>query len=256
MGFRRFWQKGAKGKAKNLPKHFILQYESLSAQEKATHVRFRLSQDLFYPCLHDATSETGFDRHYVYHPAWAIRIVNALNPKRHIDISSTLHFCSMLSAIVPTDFYDYRPADLVLDNLTSTFADLTNLPFADNSVPSLSCMHTVEHIGLGRYGDSLDYDGDLKAVAELKRVISPGGSLLFVVPLGRESVICFNAHRIYDKQQVLTLFNDMELVDFTLIPEDGKDGGLVLDPSDELLAKQFYGCGCFWFKKGLHNEGR
>ena len=85
--------------------------------------------------------------------------------------------------------------------------------------------------------------------SELKRVLSPGGTLLFVVPLGRESVICFNAHRIYDKQQVLTLFNDMELVDFTLIPENGKDGGLVSNPSDELLNRQFYGCGCFWFKK-------
>jgi len=239
MRFKRFWRR----------RHFLSQYKSLSEQEGTTHARFRLSSDLFYPCLNDVTQETAFDRHYVYHPAWAMRIVASINPGRHVDISSTLHFCTMLSTIVPTDFYDYRPANLVLDNLTSSFADLTDLPFPADSVPSLSCMHTVEHIGLGRYGDVLDYDGDLKAIAELKRVVSPGGSLLFVVPLGRESVICFNAHRIYDKQQVLTLFSDMELVDFTLIPEDGADGGLVANPSDELLARQFYGCGCFWFKK-------
>jgi len=208
-----------------------------------------MSSDLFYPCLNDDTQATAFDRHYVYHPVWAMRIIKSINPDRHVDISSTLHFCTMLSVVVPTDFYDYRPADLVLDNLTSSFADITKLPFPTDSVPSLSCMHTVEHIGLGRYGDELDYDGDLKAIAELKRVVSPRGSLLFVVPLGRESVICFNAHRIYDKQHVFTLFSDMELMDFTFIPEDGKDGGLVSDPSDELLAKQFYGCGCFWFKK-------
>ncbi|MEC3878253.1 DUF268 domain-containing protein [Parapedobacter sp. 10938] len=249
MRFERFWSR-VRGKRKGLPRNFFLQYESLSEQEQTSNARFRISPDLFYPCLTDATSNTAFDRHYVYHPAWAMRIIKSINPDRHVDISSTLHFCSMLSAVVPTDFYDYRPADLVLDNLTSSFADITCLPFPDDSVLSLSCMHTVEHIGLGRYGDKLDYDGDLKAIFELKRVIAPGGSLLFVVPLGGESVICFNAHRIYDKQQVLALFSDMELMDFTLIPEDGADGGLVHNPSDALLAKQFYGCGCFWFRKG------
>ncbi len=241
------WQK--RKEKQGLPKAFITEYQAIVAQAQRTSTRFRVSEGLLHPCLDDATRETGFDRHYIYHPAWAMRIVTRLNPKQHIDISSTLHFCSMLSAVVPTEFYDYRPADLVLDNLTSSFAELTNLHFADNSVASLSCMHTIEHVGLGRYGDPLDYDGDLKAIAEIKRVLAPGGSLLFVVPLGRESVICFNAHRIYDKQHVLTLFADMELMDFSLIPEDGKDGGLVSDPSDALLQKQFYACGCFWFKK-------
>jgi len=246
--FKQLWKKKKAGKI-NLPNIFLTQYESLLKQQQLTLPRFHLSPELFYPCLDEATQETGYDRHYVYHPAWAMRIVARLNPPLHVDISSTLHFCSMLSAVVPTAFYDYRPADLVLDNLTSSFADLTDLFFADGSVSSLSCMHTVEHVGLGRYGDPLDYDGDRKAIAELKRVLAPGGSLLFVVPLGRESVICFNAHRIYDKDQVLDLFSDMELMDFTLIPESGKDGGLVADPPDELLNRQFYACGCFWFKK-------
>lgn len=32
--------------------------------------RFRIEWDDMYPCLNDRTEETGFDRHYVYHPAW------------------------------------------------------------------------------------------------------------------------------------------------------------------------------------------
>ncbi|NDC42314.1 MAG: DUF268 domain-containing protein, partial [Chitinophagia bacterium] len=56
------------------------------------------------------------------------------------------------------------------------------LPFESDSIPSLSCMHTIEHVGLGRYGDQLDPQGDLKAIAELKRVVQPGGDLLFVTP--------------------------------------------------------------------------
>lgn len=232
-----------------LNRKFVAEFDELSQMEDLTRKRFKFSQDDFFPCLHDNTADTGFDRHYVYHPAWAARIISRIRPEKHVDISSTLHFCSILSAFIPVDFYDYRPANLVLGQLRSMSADLLSLPFKDNSIPSLSCMHTVEHVGLGRYGDPLDYDGDLKAIKELKRVLAVGGHLLFVVPLGRESRIFFNAHRVYTKQHALDLFADLQLVDFSLIPEDESDGGLVSDPSDQLLDKQVYGCGCFHFTK-------
>ncbi|TCD12757.1 DUF268 domain-containing protein [Pedobacter frigidisoli] len=228
---------------------FNADFEQLNNLEKLTHKRFTLDEKNLYPCLNDNTEETGFDRHYVYHPAWAIRILLQNKPKKHVDISSTLHFCAALSAFLPVDFYDYRPAKIELSNLKSLAGDLMQLPFESNSVTSLSCMHTIEHVGLGRYGDPLDYDGDLKAINELKRVLAPDGTLLFVVPLGAIDTICFNAHRIYSKKQVLSLFSDLVLKEFSLIPENEMDGGLIIDPSDELLSKQFYGCGCFWFTK-------
>lgn len=224
-------------------------FRRLGELGKSSHKRFTLDEKDFLPCLNDNTPNTGFDRHYVYHPAWAARIIAQVRPDKHVDISSTLHFCSILSAFVPVDFYDYRPASLVLSKLESSSADLLSLPFKDNSVNSLSCMHTVEHIGLGRYGDPLDYDGDIKAIKELKRVLAAGGHLFFVVPIGRENRIFFNAHRVYTKQQVLELFSDMILKDFSLIPEDELDGGLVSDPDATLLDKQVYGCGCFYFTK-------
>ena len=227
----------------------LAEYHQLTQLEKISQKRFTLHEEDLYPCLNDNTPNTGFDRHYVYHPAWAARIIAEAKPEKHVDISSTLQFCSILSAFVPVDFYDFRPANLTLSRLNSLSADLLSLPFENNSLVSLSCMHTIEHIGLGRYGDPLDYDGDIKAITELKRVLAVGGHLLFVVPLGRENRIFFNAHRVYTKGQVLELFSDLELKDFTLIPEDEKDGGLVSNPDDLLLEKQVYGCGCFYFTK-------
>jgi hypothetical protein len=66
-------------------------------------------------------------------------------------------------------------------------------------------MHVVEHVGLGSYGDSLDPNGDLKAMSELKRVLSINGNLLFVVPVGKPRVM-FNAHRIYSYEQIIECF--------------------------------------------------
>lgn len=95
----------------------------------------------------------------MYHPAWALRILQKTMPKIHVDISSSIYFIAMASAFVPIKFFDYRPALLNLSNVETGYADITELPFDDNSVESLSCMHVVEHIGLERYGDPLNPKG-------------------------------------------------------------------------------------------------
>lgn len=201
-----------------------------------------------FPCLSDRTAATPFDPHYIYHPAWAARVLARTRPEYHVDISSTLHFCSIVSAFLPVRFYDFRPADLRLDNLSTGAADLLALPFPDDSIPSLSCMHVLEHVGLGRYGDPLDPEGDRKAAGELRRVLSPGGTLLAAVPVGK-SRIQFNAHRIYSFDQVSDLFAGLKLEDFSLITDLAEDGGFIPEASRELADAQSYGCGCFRFTK-------
>jgi SAM-dependent methyltransferase len=155
-----------------------------------------------------------------------------------------------VSAFIPVRFYDYRPARLPLSNLTSEHADLLALPFPSGSVESLSCMHVIEHVGLGRYGDPIDPEGSFKAVHELKRVLRQGGRLLFVVPIGAAARVQFNAHRIFTAALVRELFEDaFDLEQFVLIPDDPADGDLIVDPPPEMLARQYYACGCFWFTK-------
>lgn len=201
-----------------------------------------------YPCLYDKTENTGFDRHYVFHTAWAARVILKNRPLKHVDVSSSLYFCSILSASLPIEFFDYRPATLGLDNLRSERGDLLRLPFENGTIQSISCMHVVEHIGLGRYGDPLDSNGDLQAMAELKRVLAPSGDLLFVVPVGRPRVM-FNAHRIYSYEQILHYFSDLILKEFALIPDEEAIGGLIRQANPKLVSEQTYGCGCFWFRK-------
>jgi len=207
--------------------------------------RFTIKTSDAYPCLKDKIVKTPFDHHYIYHPAWAARVLAQTRPAFHIDISSILNFSTIVSAFVPVKFYDYRPADLKLNNLESGFADLKQLSFSDNSVPSLSCMHTIEHIGLGRYGDEIDPQGDIKSINELKRVLQTGGDILFVTPLGR-SRIEFNAHRIYSFEQIIEYFSPFSLKEFSLIPDAG---GIISNADPALVKEQDYGCGCFWFKK-------
>lgn len=212
--------------------------------------RFHLEWSDEYLYLDDNTNNLGFDRHYVYHTAWAARILAQYRPAVHVDISSYVYFNALVSAFIPIQFYDYRPAAITLSNLTSNAADLTNLHFPNESIQSLSCMHVVEHIGLGRYGDALDPDGDLRAMDELQRVLAPGGLLLFAVPITGKPRIRFNGCRLYSYQQIIESFPGLELLNFALVPDKAYKGGHLIECATEDDAnRQKYGCGCFLFRK-------
>ena len=109
-------------------------------------------------------------------------------------------------------------------------------------------MHVIEHVGLGRYGDPLDPNGDIKAIDELKRVTALGGYIIFVTPVGRPT-IKYNAHRIFSYEQIISRFSGCQLTEFSLIQDDNIGGSIFYNADPQLVAKQSYGCGLFVFKK-------
>jgi len=226
--------------------NYLKDYRVFANQIKLLqHNRFRIIWEYKYPCLNDKTATTAFDGHYIYHTAWAARVLAHSKPNKHIDIGSYLYFSTITSAFIPIDFYDYRPVKLELSDLCSKHCDLVNLPFKSNSIHSLSCMHTIEHVGLGRYGDPIDPNGDLKAIREIRRVTAKKGNLLMVVPIGKKK-LQFNAHRIYDYIEFLSYFPDFKLNQFALVTDTNN---FVINPSVAKINKQIYGCGCFWLQK-------
>ena len=227
---------------------FLFDFRRFRLQSRDYEQRFACLWKDRLACVNERSETTEFDRHYVLHTAWAARILARTVPREHVDIASSLYFVSTVSAFYPVRFYDYRPVDLNLEGLQSNAADLLDLPFPDLSIRSLSCMHVVEHVGLGRYGEPLDPAGDLKAIAELRRVLAAEGNLLFVVPVGRPKIM-FNAHRIYSYGQIVSYFTELELAEFALIPDNPEDGNIIYNADQKLVDAQEYGCGCFWFQK-------
>ncbi len=197
------------------------------------------------PALHDRLSAHEKDAHYFYLGPWAARRIVATAPRYHVDIGSQTHLPTILSVTLPVVYVDYRPLVTHLPNFQSIAGDLVHLPFAADSIASLSCLHVAEHVGLGRYGDPIDPAGTKKAAQELARVLAPGGNLFFAVPVGRERV-AFNAHRVHAAETIRDYFGTLQLREFSGVD----DGGRHLEniPIDR-LSKEEYGCGYFWFTK-------
>ncbi|MCB0097692.1 MAG: DUF268 domain-containing protein [Caldilineaceae bacterium] len=205
----------------------------------------RLSLQNGYPQLLDRTISTPYDPFYFYQDVWAFQKVRQSAAPRHVDVGSNVRWVGLLTNITTVQFVDIRPLEAQLDNFFSISGSILALPFANNTVTSLSCLHVAEHIGLGRYGDPLDPMGTLKAARELARVLAPGGSLYFSVPVG-EPRVCFNAHRIHAPRQIVHYFNELALADFAGITDSGR---YMRQASMDDFAHAEYSCGLFHFRK-------
>lgn len=198
-----------------------------------------------FPVLSDRLPTTPFDPHYFYQGNWLARRLAQVRPLQHIDVGSSVLTMGVLSAHVPTIFVDYRPLVVRQSGLNCIAADITRLPFADRSRQSLSCLHVIEHIGLGRYGDPLNTEGGRLAARELQRIVSEGGKLYLSTPIGRERV-CFNAHRVFAPMTILDWFSELKLISFSYVSDEGslhENVSLVDVPELE------YGCGFFEFQR-------
>lgn len=212
--------------------------------EMSGEIPFGIFRNL-HPCLHDKVITTPFDSHYFYQDIWAFKHIKESNFPLHVDIASRAIYVGILTSITEVIAVDIRPLKANLPGLKPLSGSIVELPFRNESVVSLSCLHVAEHIGLGRYGDPLDPEGTRKAAMELERVLAPGGNLYFSLPVGRDR-LCFNAHRIHDPLSILQYFSNLDLVEFSGV-DDGGQFVRKIEPS--CFSTKNYSCGMFWFRK-------
>jgi len=198
-----------------------------------------------YPFLHERTASHGVDPHYFYQAFWAARKIFAQHPDVHYDVGSQANYVGMVAAAIPVRFVDLRPFGVDMPELQDDRGTVLDLPYETGSIRSLSCLHVIEHIGLGRYGDPIDPDGPAKAAAELTRVLGQGGNLYVSVPVGR-SAVEFNAHRVLDAVEFARSFAPLSLVEFSMVDDDGR---FRVDVPMSAASDQNFACGFFHFRR-------
>ena len=71
---------------------------------------------------------------------------------------------------------------------------------------------SIEHDGLGRYGDPINPKGDLEFMARAKKLLKEDGAMILAVPFGRDC-LCWNAHRIYGRLRLPLLLKGWNILD-------------------------------------------
>jgi SAM-dependent methyltransferase len=158
------------------------------------------------PCIRDNTQSTPVDASYFYQDTWAFEKILQQKPAFHVDVGSHHKFVGLLSKVLPVTMVDIRPLPVSLDSLCFKAGTVLDLPYPDLSVPSVSSLCVIEHIGLGRYGDPLDINGTQKALKELQRIVAPKGDLYLSLPIDDDNRTYFNAHRAFKTDYLEQLF--------------------------------------------------
>ena len=217
--------------------------------------RPELPMTRFYPCLADRWGEAGDLKDGYFHQDLLVaQRIHDLKPRRHIDIGSRIDgFVAHVASFRAIEIFDIRPLSFTARNITFGQCDLSQtLPLElIGCSDSVSCLHALEHFGLGRYGDPIDPDGHKKALANLISMLQPGGHLFLSVPIGPQRVE-FNAHRVFHPRHIVNLAGPSVALDrFSYIDDAGHlhEGC----PITGMTADEVYGCnygvGIFEFKK-------
>ena len=178
------------------------------------------------PVLTDHIAESGVAKgQYFHQDIYVARRIFEQSPKRHIDIASRVDgFVSSVSVFRPIDVVDIRPLTTSAKNITFLQADLMSPAVVEKigTSDSVSCLHAIEHFGLGRYGDPIDPDGHIKGLLNVASLVKKKGILYVSIPIGPERVE-FNGHRIFDVMTVPKILgNDFDLEVFTYIDDAGE----------------------------------
>lgn len=208
-----------------------------------------------YPILNDLNEENGtMDRIYFQQDLYVAQEIFKMNPARHVDVgSSVAGFVGHVASFREIEVFDVRPLALEMRNLQfkkrDFMAELTDELI--ECTDSLSCLHALEHFGLGRYGDPVDVNGHEKGFENLARMVKKEGMLYLSVPLGPLRVE-FNAHRVFSADYLFNMVKKhFDVKAFTYISDNKK---IHIDvPTDaESIKRNFgckYGCAIFCLKK-------
>lgn len=145
---------------------------------------------------------------------------------------------NLLNALVDSNIRNKKVAvvgsrnpwiEAILLNLENNVTTIEyNIPITTHDNPNLTCkgyfeffvnnintfdaivsFSSIEHSGLGRYGDPLDPDGDIKTMQVIHNNLKQDGLLIWGAPVGKDC-IAWNAHRVYGEIRLPLLFKNFK----------------------------------------------
>lgn len=206
------------------------------------------------PILREFDTQAGSaSGHYFHQDLLVASQIYKASPARHIDIGSSIDgLVAHVASFRKIEVMDVRKLnDTGHENIVFYQADLMDPNNArQNITDSLSCLHAIEHFGLGRYGDPIDPDGHKKGFINLLRMLQPEGTLYISFPIGMANAVYFNAHRIFHPKDILSWTDPADMPDLIRFDYVDDEGNLHqnVDLMDEELDVR-YGCGIYTLKK-------
>lgn len=207
----------------------------------------------FHPMLNDSLNQAGISKgHYFHQDLLVASYIYKANPKTHIDIGSRIDgFVAHVASFRKIQIVDIRNLNKIgHENISFIKLDLTKNFNSSLLSDSVSCLHAIEHFGLGRYGDTIDPAGYIKGFNNILKIIKKKGILYISFPISKNNEIHFNSQRVFNPNEIFNWVakeNNILLKNFDYVDSQG-DLHLNTKISDIENIKE-YGCGIYTFIK-------
>jgi SAM-dependent methyltransferase len=232
-------------------------YSKIKRQIRDAHISIKTSLNM--PCPQDKFKKAGTCKgHYFNQDLLIAEKIAVKKPERHVDIGSSVYgFVSHVAAFRNIEIFDIRPLEIdVFPQIKFIQCDMMKpLPdFLREYSDSVSCLHALEHFGLGRYGDPVNINGSIQGFRNMAHIVKPGGTLYVSVPIGSERIE-FNGHRVFAIQSIIKMGENenLKLEEFSFVDDSGNLHRKV-DLTDKIVNENAgctFGCGIFEFEKKL-----
>ena len=237
--------------AKRLP-GFFADLRRFKASKAGSASKDLFQVIVFNPSLEDRYAESGMVKgHYFHQDLLVAQRVSANQPRLHVDIGSRVDgFVAHVAAFRRIVVFDVRPLSSGIRNVEFVRVDIS-APLASylhDYCDSISCLHALEHFGLGRYGDPISYDGHIAGLLNIHQILQKGGKFYLSVPIGPQRIE-FNAHRVFSIQYLARLLQtDYRIDRFSFVDDKGELHEIAR--IDDAEAKRNFGChyGCGIFE--------
>lgn len=196
------------------------------------------------PIFKDYRVDNGdLDPHYFLQDFIVAKDIFMEEIDKVIDVGSRVDgFISKLALFTKVEMLDIRPSLIPLENVSSIQVDFMQRNIILPTSKCVTSLHTVEHVGLGRYGDPVNPNGREKFISNLSRMTERGGLLYLSAPVSQDERVEFNAHYVsspdfYEEK----LLEDYDIIRKWLI----EDNGRLIDAQTFSNTKIAYGL-CIW----------
>ena len=245
------------------PKRLFIMLKARSnrtfAKDKKEFLKQKGSDNSFswgrlYPILFEKQDEGGIMKgDYFHQDLYVAQQIYKANPQKHLDIGSrTDGFVAHVASFREIEIIDIRPIRSRVKNIVFRQADLMLLPEdLINYYDSVSSLHAIEHFGLGRYNDPIDYYGHLKGIENITQILKSGGVFYFSAPVGPQRVE-FNAHRVFSLEYLINIFSPNYIIRSFSYVNDMGDFFENAELTEQSIRSNFscrYGCGIFILEK-------
>lgn len=201
----------------------FLQSDIATYQQLNQRLSFAIDEKCMWPVIVDKFDQAGSIGNYFWQDLWAARLIIEQGVKEHFDIGSRLDgfIAHLLAANIEVNVIDIRKFPGEIEHLHTIVDDATTLhQIEDESVESMSALCSLEHFGLGRYGDPIDPEACFKCFDNIQRKLKRRGHLYISVPIGKERVE-FNAHRVFYANTIAACFQKLQMQEFSCATPEG-----------------------------------